>query len=64
MRRDVAGRRVLITGASSGIGRTWRCDWRSLGAKVALAARSEDKLHELAHELNGAGAESGALLRT
>lgn len=42
---------VLITGASSGIGRELARLFASGGAGLVLVARSEDKLHELANEL-------------
>jgi len=51
MTRTLQGRRVLITGASSGIGRALAQQLAQAGAKLVLAARSEDKLHELAGSL-------------
>jgi short-subunit dehydrogenase len=51
MKRELAGRRILITGASSGIGRALAEQLAVKGARLALAARSEDKLHELAASL-------------
>lgn len=56
-KRDVRGRRLLITGASSGIGRALAEQAAAAGARVALAARSEDKLHQLADTLTARGAE-------
>lgn len=50
----VAGRemgRVLITGASAGIGAELARVFAKHGHKLALVARSEDKLHALADEL-------------
>jgi short-subunit dehydrogenase len=55
MSRDLRGMRVLITGASSGIGRSLAEQAAARGAHVALAARSTDPLHELADELNERG---------
>jgi short-subunit dehydrogenase len=49
--RALGGRRVLITGASSGIGRCLAFQLTACGARVALAARSADKLHTLAQSL-------------
>jgi NADP-dependent 3-hydroxy acid dehydrogenase YdfG len=42
---------ALVTGASSGIGRETAHALAGAGADVALAARREDQLHELAAEL-------------
>src|ERR1700684_1004895 len=53
MTRDLQGRRILITGASSGIGKALAQQLAPLGAKLVLAARSEDKLKALADSLPG-----------
>jgi short-subunit dehydrogenase len=53
MTRDLQGRRILITGASSGIGKALAQQLAPLGAKLVLAARSEDKLNALADSLPG-----------
>ena len=53
MRRELTGKRVLLTGASSGIGRALAVELATAGAKVAAAARSADKLAELAKETGG-----------
>lgn len=50
----LAGRHALITGASSGIGAETARRFVAEGAKVALLARSEDKLNALAEELGSA----------
>ena len=47
------GRTMLITGASSGIGAATARAAASAGFRVALAARSLDRLEELAAELGG-----------
>jgi len=52
MRRDLRGSRVLLTGASSGIGRVLAGQLADAGAKLLLAARSVDKLDELANQLS------------
>lgn len=48
---------VLITGASSGIGWETALSFAAKSAKVAIAARSENKLQELAALIRGTGAE-------
>lgn len=51
MRRDLKGRRILITGASSGIGRALAEQLAGAGARLMLAARSAEKLRDLAASL-------------
>jgi short-subunit dehydrogenase len=51
MKRTLQDCRILLTGASSGIGRALAEQLGSAGARVALAARSTDKLEELASQL-------------
>jgi short-subunit dehydrogenase len=53
MARTLQGARILITGASSGIGRSLAEQAVRAGARVALAARSTDRLDELARSLPG-----------
>lgn len=49
-KRTIAGSRVLITGASGGIGREIALQLGRHGADVVLLARREDRLRELAKE--------------
>jgi NAD(P)-dependent dehydrogenase (short-subunit alcohol dehydrogenase family) len=49
------GKTVVITGASSGIGLALAYEFASLGANLALGARTEGKLRELADELDARG---------
>ncbi len=51
---SLAGKVILITGASSGIGAGAARHFAALGGQLALAARSLDKLRALAAELPGA----------
>ena len=50
-----AGRRVLITGASSGIGRSAAIDLGAAGAVVLLVARREPELREVVDAITAAG---------
>lgn len=52
---NVGGKVVLITGASSGIGKTSALRLAEAGAHVLLVARSADKLEETAAEIAGLG---------
>ena len=51
------GKVVLITGASSGIGRGTAVHFASLGCKLSLVARNLDHLRATAEECKAAGAE-------
>lgn len=53
MVRDLRGRRLLITGASSGIGRALATEAAKKGARLLLTARSADRLNEVAQSLAG-----------
>jgi short-subunit dehydrogenase len=55
MKRDLNGRRVLLTGASSGIGRALAEQLAAAGSRLTLVARSLDKLHALQKTLTAAG---------
>src|SRR5262245_20139266 len=57
MKRELRGRRVLLTGASSGIGRCLAEQLAQEGSRLALAARSRDRLDELTSSLAAKGAE-------
>ena len=57
---SLEGRTALVTGASQGIGRACAIELAKAGAKVALAARSEAKLAEVAGEITGAGGTAQA----
>ncbi len=61
MRRELRGLRLLITGASGGIGRALAEQAAAAGARVALTARSQDKLDELASALAARGADAVAV---
>jgi short-subunit dehydrogenase len=61
MPRELNGRRMVITGASSGIGRSLAELAAQRGARLALAARSADKLDEVVRLLRRDGAEAIAV---
>lgn len=50
---DLSDRRILVTGASSGIGRATAVALAEAGAAVAILARSADALDELAQAIGG-----------
>ena len=55
LREVVSGATVLVTGSSFGIGEATACKLAAAGATVLLAARSEDKLDDLAQQINASG---------
>src|SRR5437763_12347545 len=57
---SLAQRVALVTGASQGIGRTCALRFAKEGAAVAVAARNQEKLNELLHEITAAGGKAAA----
>ena len=55
LRERVTGRKVVITGASSGIGEALANRLGDAGAKVLLVARSAEKLEEMKHGIESRG---------
>jgi short-subunit dehydrogenase len=55
MRRELLARRILVTGASGGIGHCLAEQLVAAGARVAVTARSGDKLDELVQSVASGG---------
>lgn len=60
LRKAVAGRVVLVTGASSGIGRATALRLGAAGSVVLLVARREDELAAVRDEITAGGGEAHA----
>lgn len=52
---SLEGKTVLVTGASSGIGRQCAIDCSRMGAKVAIIGRNEERLNETLSLMEGEG---------
>ena len=58
---NIAGKVVVITGASSGLGEAAARRLAGEGASVVLGARRTDRIEALAHELTAAGGKAQAV---
>ncbi|MFJ4347550.1 SDR family oxidoreductase [Pseudomonas sp. NPDC089401] len=61
MSKGIEAKVVVITGASSGLGEATARHLASLGARVVLAARREERLHAIVEDIKAAGAQATAL---
>ena len=58
MRNKLNGKVVVITGASSGIGKAMAIEYAAMGAKVVLGARQGDKLEVLSNDIIAKGGKA------
>ncbi len=61
MRRDLSGKRAILTGASGGIGRAIAAELAKAGVRVALAGRNADRLNEVVRQFRATGGEAIAI---
>ena len=54
---SIEGKTILVTGASSGIGRGAAIECSKMGAKVIITARNEERLQETLQQMVGEGHE-------
>ena len=57
---SLKGKTIVVTGASSGIGRQCAIDFSRMGATAILIARNRERLAETLSALNGSGHKSFA----
>lgn len=62
MASDIAGKTVVITGASSGIGQAVAVRLAASGAAVVLGARRRDRLDQLVAEIEAQGGTASAMV--
>ncbi len=60
MKKTLKDKVIVITGASSGIGRAMACEYAAEGARVVLGARSVGKLEALVEEIRQKGGQAAA----
>ncbi|RWV89780.1 hypothetical protein GW17_00048058 [Ensete ventricosum] len=61
---NLEGKIVMVTGASSGIGRDLCLDLARAGCRVIAAARRTDRLRSLCEEINGSGPSQRSAVRS
>lgn len=60
-KREIEGKRIIVTGASSGIGRALALQLADCGAQVAILARRPERLEAVARQIKDAGGEAVAI---
>lgn len=60
--RDLAGKRILVTGASGGIGKQTALELAARGAEVIIVGRSAEKTQAAADEISRASGEAVAFM--
>ena len=63
IQKPLDGRAVLVTGASSGLGRHFAVTLAGAGARVAVAARRRDRLDDVVAQIAGSGGHAVAVSR-
>lgn len=58
----LAGKNIIVTGASEGIGRAVALEYARLGAQVILLARDEERLNSLYDEISDKGYPQAAIV--
>jgi 3-oxoacyl-[acyl-carrier protein] reductase len=59
---NLEGKTAFVSGASQGIGRACALTLAKMGARLALAARNEEKLEAVVAEINAAGGQAKAFV--
>jgi short-subunit dehydrogenase len=62
MAKNIAGKVIWITGASSGIGRAVALEAAALGARIVLSGRHTETLDEVSRKCEARGAQAAAVL--
>jgi len=64
MQIDLTGKKALVGGATSGIGKAIAMELAACGAEVTLMSRNEDKLKDVLKELSAVNGQKHGYLQT